>query len=152
EAVPFRLDENLQPIVRMFAPQAQQKGLKLTFRLTADAPELIVGDPSRLRQILSNLMGNAVKFTERGEVALEVTVDAQTPEQADLHFAVRDTGIGIPPAVQQSIFEPFCQADNSTARKFGGTGLGLSICVGLARMMGGGIRLESTPGEGSTFH
>src|SRR5262249_34849055 len=115
----------------------------------------LVGDPTRLRQILVNLIGNAIKFTEHGEVVVSVTHQASpvsTPNEVSLHFAVSDTGIGIPPEKQALIFEPFSQVDRSTTRKYGGTGLGLAIAVQLTEMMHGSIRLESAPGTGSTFH
>src|SRR5262249_50278602 len=117
-----------------------------------DVPDALVGDPGRLRQILLNLAGNAIKFTERGEVVLQVEKAAQSEASVDLHFSVRDTGIGIAPEKQQTIFEAFTQADNSTTRKYGGTGLGLTISARLVELMGGRIWVESEPNQGSTFH
>jgi CheY-like chemotaxis protein len=115
-------------------------------------PDAVVGDPGRLRQILVNLVGNAVKFTERGEVVVRLGVDRQTEEEVCLHFQVIDTGVGIPSEHQALIFEPFTQADGSTTRKYGGTGLGLAISVQLVGMMGGRIWVESKLNEGSAFH
>ncbi len=113
---------------------------------------MVVGDPVRLRQVVLNLAGNAVKFTERGEVVLRVEAEESEPDALNLHFTVTDTGIGIPPEKQKLIFEPFTQADTSTTRQYGGTGLGLSISMRLIEMMGGRIWLESEVGKGSTFH
>ena len=111
-----------------------------------------MGDPSRLRQVLINLLGNSLKFTERGEVNLRVQRESGKEESMCLHFSVEDTGIGIPAEQQARIFEAFTQVDGSTARRFGGTGLGLTICRQLVEMMGGRIWVESDPGQGSTFH
>src|SRR5207248_11424034 len=115
-------------------------------------PEGLVGDPVRLRQVVVNLVGNAIKFTARGEVLVRVRVDAQGPREARLHFAVTDTGIGIPADKLQAIFDPFTQADGSTTRRYGGTGLGLTISSHLVELMGGAIWAESEVGRGSTFH
>ena len=115
-------------------------------------PQAAVGDPGRLRQVLINLIGNAIKFTERGQILVEVSVESTAPDAPVLHYIVSDTGIGIPADKQQSIFEPFRQADGSTTRRFGGTGLGLTISSTLVEMMGGRVWLESAPREGSTFH
>jgi len=135
--------------------RAHQKGLELVYDVQPDVPEGLVGDPTRIRQIAVNLVGNAIKFTEHGEVV--ITVEQAPAEPSDdgtvcLHFAVRDTGVGVPADKQQKIFEAFSQADGSMARKYGGTGLGLAICVRLVEKMGGRIWLESEPGKGSTFH
>ena len=110
------------------------------------------GDSNRLRQIIVNLVGNAIKFTDEGEVALKVGVDAEEGSDRIMHFTVSDTGVGIPPEKVKLIFEPFCQADSSTTRKYGGTGLGLSISARLVEMMGGRIWVESQPEKGSTFY
>jgi signal transduction histidine kinase len=112
----------------------------------------VIGDPTRLRQVMLNLVGNAIKFTERGEVAVSVELDSMREHEIDLHFSVRDTGIGVPKEKHGLIFEAFSQADSSTTRKYGGTGLGLAITTRLVDSMGGKISLESEPGRGSTFH
>ena len=152
ENIPFGLREVTGLAMRTVAQRAQEKGLSLACTVGDDVPDGVAGDPGRLRQILLNLLGNAVKFTERGEVALEVEL-AEPPEgSALLHFAVRDTGIGIAPEQQAHVFESFTQADTSTTRKYGGTGLGLAICWKMVRIMGGQMWVDSVPGEGSTFH
>jgi len=134
---------------QVFAMPAAQKGLELTCRIAPDVPQHVVGDPGRLRQILINLVGNAIKFTASGEVSVEVSVDTAA---ARLRFAVTDTGIGVPADKQRTIFEAFRQSDSSTTRRFGGTGLGLSISSQLVALMGGQIGIESQPGQGSTFY
>ncbi len=111
-----------------------------------------MGDPTRIQQVLTNLVGNALKFTERGHIFVAVREDARTESSTSLHFSVTDTGIGIPPEQHGAIFEPFRQADESTTRRFGGTGLGLTISATLVRLMGGRLWVESEPGAGSTFH
>ncbi|HUZ45739.1 MAG TPA: PAS domain S-box protein [Terriglobia bacterium] len=148
----FDLDDCLTAIAKTFAPRAHQKGLELSYQFQPDVPKTLVGDPSRLRQIVINLLGNAIKFTERGEVVLRVETESLEASKALLHFAVRDTGAGIPPDKQEMIFEAFTQADSSMTRKYGGTGLGLTISSKLAHMMGGKIWVKSELGVGSTFH
>ena len=152
ESVEFNLRDALEQSGKMFAYPATQKGLELICNLAPDVPEIVRGDPTRLRQVVVNLLGNALKFTNRGEVALEVECFSRQAETVVLHFAVRDTGIGIPRDKQPLIFEAFAQGDGSTTRKFGGTGLGLTISSRLVRLMGGRIWVESDPGRGSTFH
>jgi PAS domain S-box-containing protein len=151
EAVPFDLRDGLADTMRSVALRAQEKGLELAWQVAGEIPERVVGDPGRLRQVVLNLVGNAVKFTEKGEILLTVTREWQREEEVCLRFAVHDTGIGIPPEKQQAIFEAFTQADTSTTRKYGGTGLGLTISFQLVQMMGGRIWVESEPGQGSTF-
>jgi two-component system, sensor histidine kinase and response regulator len=158
---PFALRDALGDMVRTLAMRADQKGLELALDVRPDLPDALVGDAGRLRQVVLNLVGNAIKFTERGEVVVTVTAatsDEGAPdhgtsaEEARLHFAVADTGIGIPADKQQLIFAAFQQADSSTTRQYGGTGLGLAISSQLVAMMGGRIWVESVPGQGSTFH
>ena len=132
--------------------RAQQKGLKFACHIPLDLPDALVGDPHRLRQIVINLVGNALKFTARGEVAVRVAMEAESADQAVFHFSVTDSGIGIPPEKQKVIFEAFTQSDSSTTRQYGGTGLGLSISSRLVGLMGGNIWVESESGQGSTFH
>ena len=152
DLAPFDLRDSLDQTVQIFAHSAAQKGLELVFDMAPEVPEVVVGDPTRLRQTVVNLLGNAIKFTERGEVLLQVDTNSLRPRGASLHFAVRDTGIGIPPEKQQLIFEAFTQADTSSTRRYGGTGLGLTISARLVEMMGGEIWVESRLGQGSTFH
>ena len=152
EITPFNLRQRLSRILKPLALTAEQKGLELICDIHPDVPEEIAADPVRLGQILLNLLGNALKFTALGEIEVNVTLDGLKGSQAQLHFVVRDTGIGIPLNRQKAIFEPFSQADSSTTRKYGGTGLGLTICVRLVRLMGGRIWLESFPGQGTYFH
>jgi two-component system, sensor histidine kinase and response regulator len=151
ESIPFDLAEIVEPAMKSLALPAHRKGLELNCLIAPDVPPALLGDPNRLRQVLVNLLGNALKFTERGEVNLRVECESADRNSVTLRFSVQDTGIGIAPALQASIFEAFTQADGSTARRFGGTGLGLTICRLLARMMGGRIWVESVPGQGSTF-
>ena len=150
--IEFNLRECLEDTTRMFALRAHQKDLELVCEVRPTVPEMVLGDPSRLRQIVVNLLGNAIKFTEHGEVVLSVDVESRNFKDAVLHFVVSDTGIGIPSEKQGSIFEAFTQADSSTTRRFGGTGLGLTISSRLVQMMGGRIWVESAPGQGSRFH
>ncbi len=154
ESIEFDLRECVGNSVQTLAMRAAQKNLELVCYVRPDVPDGLIGDPNRLRQIIVNLAGNAIKFTEQGEVVVEVckATDEAAPGAVRLHFSVRDTGIGIPAEMQKTIFEAFSQADTSTSRRFGGTGLGLAISSQLSRMMGGEIWLESEVGEGSTFH
>ncbi len=151
-AVEFNLQDTLEPALKALALRAHQKHLELHYRRLPGVPEVLAGDPDRLRQIINNLVGNAIKFTERGEVTLEVRPELPEKGSAWLHFLVRDTGIGIPPEKQAAVFEAFSQADGSTARRYGGTGLGLTISRRLVELMGGRIWMESATGQGSTFH
>ena len=152
DAIEFNLRDSLEETTRMFAFPADRKGIELICDVTSEVPDVVVGDPTRLRQIVVNLLSNALKFTERGEVLLRVEAEAIGEEDSLLHFAVHDTGIGIPREKQHVIFEAFTQADSSTTRRFGGTGLGLTISSRLVSMMHGRIWVESEPGKGSTFH
>ena len=152
ESVPLDLRDVVGDALQIRAGDAAKKGLELVQHVASDVPRQLLGDPGRLRQVVINLVGNSVKFTERGEIEVGVAVEEQTADHVRLHFAVRDTGIGIPADKQQAIFEKFQQADSSTTRQYGGTGLGLSISAELVELMGGRIWVESTPGYGSTFH
>ncbi len=152
ESIPFDLRESLGETMKSLSVRAHQKGLELIYDVQPDVPEALLGDPGRIRQVLINLVGNAIKFTEHGEVFVNVEEESHEAAVTRLHFAVKDTGIGVPADKQDKIFDAFLQADGSMARKYGGTGLGLTICTKLAAMMGGDIRLESQPGQGSTFH
>jgi two-component system, sensor histidine kinase and response regulator len=151
ERIPFRLDEVLDNIANVMTLKAEEKGLELLFHLAPDAPQALVGDALRLGQVLINLVNNAVKFTERGEVVVAADVAAREGDRVRLRFTVRDTGIGMSPEQQARLFEAFTQADGSTTRKYGGTGLGLAISRQLVGLMGGEISVESRPGVGSTF-
>jgi PAS domain S-box-containing protein len=151
EHIELDLRDTVEDVARLLAIQAHGKGLELTAHIDPTVPDLIKGDPARLRQILVNLGSNAVKFTEKGEVAIDVRVLESTSESTLIRCEVRDTGLGIPKQRQASLFQPFSQVDASTTRKFGGTGLGLSIVKRLAELMGGTAGLESTEGVGSTF-
>ncbi len=152
DTVAFNLRDNLEESVRTLALRAHEKDLELICDIADNVPSTVIGDPTRLRQITVNLVANAIKFTERGEVALEVKAEELNQDQVTLHFVVRDTGIGIPRDKQASIFAAFTQADTSTTRKYGGTGLGLTISTRLVEMLGGRLWVESDPGEGSRFH
>ncbi|PYV01425.1 MAG: histidine kinase, partial [Acidobacteria bacterium] len=148
----FNLRGCLEETIKTFALEAHRKRLELICDIGPDLPESVIGDPTRLRQIIVNLLGNAVKFTERGEVGLRVESDARSEDALSLHFTVSDTGVGIPPEKHRLIFEAFAQADRSTARRHGGTGLGLSISARLVELMEGHTWVESEPGRGSKFH
>ncbi|MDM8536045.1 response regulator [Desulfobacterales bacterium HSG17] len=151
ENIPFNLNKMIQETLMTFDIAAQKKGLSLELKTTGDVPENVIGDPARLRQILINLTGNSIKFTEKGSVTVNVKADSPTAPGM-FHFEIRDTGIGIPTDRLDNIFDPFIQADTSTTRKFGGTGLGTTISRQLAELMGGEIWAESEQGKGSTFH
>lgn len=151
ERAPFDLRMAVEDSIDIIAPQASEKNLDFLFYVADDAPRALIGDMTRLRQILVNLLSNAVKFTERGEVVLEVESENLYDDRYILHFAVRDTGIGIPAERIGALFQSFSQLDSSTTRKYGGTGLGLAITDRLVRLMGGQISVESQPGVGSTF-
>jgi signal transduction histidine kinase/CheY-like chemotaxis protein len=152
EAIDFLLRDALDDTVKFLGFRAQQKGLELACNILGDVPDGLVGDPARIRQIVVNLVGNAIKFTSEGEIAIQVDLEKDLGDEAILHFAVRDTGVGIPLEKQSTIFEAFTQADSSMTRKYGGTGLGLAISSRLVNLMGGKIWVESEPGKGSTFH
>jgi len=152
ERVEFSLREALGDTLRTLAAAAHGKGIELAFRIPPQLPDSLVGDPGRLRQIVVNLVGNAVKFTDAGEVLIDVEEVESTSDEVELHVSVRDTGPGIPPEQHRRIFEAFRQADASTTRRFGGTGLGLSVSAQLVALMGGRMWLESEVGRGSTFH
>ncbi|HEV2492558.1 MAG TPA: response regulator [Terriglobia bacterium] len=152
ELVSFNLRDTVENTLRLLAVRASQKGIELVSAIPPGVADRLRGDPGRLRQILLNLVGNAVKFTERGEVVVRVEVEAADENSLRLHFLVSDTGIGIPREKREMIFQAFAQADSSTTRRYGGTGLGLAISSALVGMMGGRIWVESEPGKGSTFH
>ncbi len=147
----FNLADMLHSVTELFAPRAAEKGLSLSSQIDEGVPRELVGDHFRLKQVLTNLCGNAVKFTQEGRVELAVVLEGRRSDRATLRFSVRDTGIGIPPDKQQTIFEKFIQADGSTTRRYGGTGLGLAISRHLVELMGGRFSVDSVPGRGSTF-
>lgn len=151
EALSFSVGDTVLETARMLAVDAHRKGLELIVNVRPAVPQRLIGDPTRLRQVVMNLLGNAIKFTERGEVGVEVDVEEAGERSIYLRFAVRDTGIGVPADKQKAIFDAFSQADVSTTRRFGGTGLGLAICARLVQMMDGRLWLESAPGSGSVF-
>ena len=152
DPTPFNLNELVGDAMKSLALDAHKKGLELAYSIGPNVPDDVVGDPTRLRQILVNLTGNAIKFTSQGEVIVNVSTESSDNSRASLHFTVRDTGIGIPPEKQCKLFRPFEQADTSTTRQFGGTGLGLAICKSIVELMGGKIWLESEPGAGTIVH
>ncbi|HNG49194.1 MAG TPA: response regulator [Plasticicumulans sp.] len=151
EVTDFNLDELLDTAADLFSVRTDEKGVELVFDVAPTVPELLYGDPLRLGQVINNLIGNAVKFTERGIIHVRVDIASQGDNHLELRIAVRDTGIGMSGEQCTKLFEAFSQADSSTSRKYGGTGLGLAICRRLVALMGGDIRVDSTPGEGSTF-
>jgi signal transduction histidine kinase/DNA-binding response OmpR family regulator len=152
ESIPFELRESLGEAMKALSYRAHQKGLELIYEVQPDVPETLVGDPGRIRQIIINLVGNSIKFTERGEIFVSVEKEGEAPDSVRLHFAIRDTGVGIPANKLSQIFEAFSQADGSMARVYGGSGLGLTICTRLVGLMDGRIWVESELGKGSTFH
>jgi len=152
EAIPYNFFTTLDGAIRPLASRAQQKGIELIWHAMPDVPASVIGDPGRLRQVLTNLIGNAIKFTDRGEIVVRVQKQWQIQGEACVQVTVSDTGIGIPEDKQRSIFQAFVQADGSTSRHYGGTGLGLTISSRLVELMGGQMRVESTPGKGSIFH
>lgn len=151
EQLDFNLRTTVENVLAQFAERAEIKGLELTGLVHAAVPTGLRGDPGRLRQVLTNLVGNAIKFTEKGEVTLQAYLQEDAPDAAVIRFEVADSGIGISPDTQAKLFRPFVQADSSTTRKYGGTGLGLSISKQLIELMGGRMGVTSTPGKGSTF-
>lgn len=152
EAIPFSLRENMAATMRSISFRTDQKGLELILDIDPGVTDSLIGDPGRLRQIMINLAGNAIKFTENGEITIRITETALDDDTVCLNFHVRDTGMGIPKHLQEKIFQSFSQADGSITRKYGGTGLGLTICTRLIEQMEGDIWVESEPGLGSTFH
>ncbi|HEV2500471.1 MAG TPA: PAS domain-containing protein [Terriglobia bacterium] len=152
DPIEFNLRDSLEETIKNLALRAHQKGLEIACDVHPDVPQRVIADPTRLRQIIVNLAGNAIKFTEKGEVVARVVLEEMNRTQCTLHFAVSDTGIGIDPSQQKRIFDAFAQADSSTTRKYGGTGLGLSISARLVDLMHGQIWVESEPGRGSAFH
>ena len=151
ESVPFNLRETVGQSLEPLQVLARGKSLRLEFTPAPDLPARVNSDPVRIRQIVVNLVGNAIKFTHQGEITVMLERGPQAGDRFELVISVRDTGIGIPAAKQQAIFDAFSQADTSTTREYGGTGLGLTICARLAALMGGGITVSSQPGAGSTF-
>jgi PAS domain S-box-containing protein len=152
EKTEFEIRDLLGNTVKTLALRGDKKNLEMIVRVSPKVPKVLIGDPMRLRQVVVNLAGNALKFTEKGEVILDVELESVNGEEARLHISVSDTGVGIPPEKLGIIFEPFAQADGSTTRRFGGTGLGLTISRGLVELMGGRMWVESESGKGATFH
>lgn len=151
EQAPFSLRQTIEEAVELFAEPAGRKGVELTCFIPDETPDIVIGDPMRLRQVVLNLVGNAVKFTERGEVSVQLHCLSTADERVTLKCDIRDTGIGISKEAQKRLFTAFSQADGSTTRRFGGTGLGLAIVRQLVHLMGGEVGIESIPGQGSTF-
>lgn len=152
ESTPFNFRDNVGDIMITLAPRAHEKRIELIYYIPSDIPDTLIGDPTRLRQIIINLVGNAIKFTDKGEVSLSVEVKSKDDDEVILHFIVVDTGIGIPEEKLEKIFDPFTQADGSTTRRYEGTGLGLAISSQLVELMGGEIWADSQPGIGSKFN
>jgi signal transduction histidine kinase/DNA-binding response OmpR family regulator len=151
EPIPYDLCVAVEDVANLLSAKAEEKGIELVIRYAPGAPRGVIGDPGRLRQIILNLAGNAIKFTQQGHVLIEVENEDTTESEANFRISVHDTGIGIPAEKQNLLFQKFSQADSSTTRKFGGTGLGLAISKKLVEMMGGAIGISSSPGQGSTF-
>jgi len=151
EPIPFDLESSAYKITQLLSTQAEEKGLELILHYSYDCPRHLMADAGRIRQILVNLVTNAIKFTEKGHILIEISCLEQTQGEANIQVSVQDTGIGIPPEVQDELFKPFTQADSSTTREYGGTGLGLAICKQIIELMGGNIGVKSTVGEGATF-
>jgi two-component system sensor histidine kinase/response regulator len=152
EETEFAIRDLFSDTLKTLAVRAGQKHLEISTRVSTEVPRIVVGDPTRLRQLIANLVGNAIKFTERGKIVVDTDLENQTSDAVQLHIRVSDTGIGIPPEKQQLIFESFAQADGSTTRRFGGTGLGLTISRRIVELMGGRMWVESEVGKGSAFH
>jgi signal transduction histidine kinase/ABC-type amino acid transport substrate-binding protein/DNA-binding response OmpR family regulator/HPt (histidine-containing phosphotransfer) domain-containing protein/HAMP domain-containing protein len=151
ESIPFFLDDVLENLSDLIAEKIKEKGLEFIFKIKPDFPQALEGDPLRLGQILLNLCGNAVKFTEKGEIILSAVIEKEEENEVLARFSVQDTGVGLNPSQQKKLFHSFSQADTSITRQYGGTGLGLAICKKLCELMGGSIGVESVPGKGSTF-
>jgi two-component system sensor histidine kinase/response regulator len=151
ETIPFNLHDTVEEAIQLMAVKAYEKRLEMIQRIAPEVPSSLKGDPGRLRQIIANLVNNAIKFTDNGEVSVSVELSVQNRDGVELSFKVRDTGIGIPADRMERLFKSFSQVDSSATRRFGGTGLGLAICKRLSELMGGCIGVESRPGQGSTF-
>jgi signal transduction histidine kinase/CheY-like chemotaxis protein len=152
EAIPFTLADTVNNTAKSLSPLADERNSRIEIAIAAEVPDVVIGDPGRLRQLLLNLMGNAIKFTEDGSVTVSIAAVTSSPDDILLKFSISDTGIGIPPDQIDSIFEPYLQASSSISREYGGTGLGLAICHDLVDLMQGEIWVESVLGKGSTFH
>lgn len=152
EKIDFDLAQIIKDVSNLIKPKLQDKPVEIEYQIDPEIPEMINGDPHRLRQVLLNILGNSAKFTEKGKIRTVITLEKKEEKQVFLHFKLQDTGIGIPPDKVETIFELFTQADSSTTRKYGGTGLGLSISRKLAQKTGGNCWAESEPGKGSIFH
>jgi len=152
DSVPFELRETFYNILSPFVFQAEKKDVEFIYNISPDVPDAVIGDPGRLRQILTNLVGNAIKFTNKGEIVVSVEKNKESKKESEFHFTVKDSGLGIPEEKLKDIFDPFAQVDASSTREYGGTGLGLAICSQLVRLMGGKIWGESQLGKGSVFH